>query len=340
MPRTAASIITSALQIAKCPHYTAQGLAELNSLLAHIAATIDFSAARGQWNFTFNSALSTTAGGNIVTSGPNPLPIDYLRVGVSGGSTGAQRSSKWYLQGVPYDMVEIDLYEFDDQVQQAGMQSYPYFWAKDPAPYQPIIEVTSGLNAGSAVIGGFVALETGWPLTRIAVGMSVAGGMGPISAIPPGTTITALATPISSGGTMSAPATASLQNATLLIGNPGAAYAYPPPSGAYNAMIRYQRRMPRLTQIQVDTGAYCWFDDDMALIDGLAGLMCKYTDDTRVSEFIGGGLGSNEGLYGKRIAQYLKLANDNANRASIVQLDRRIFGAAFSSLRNTKQVGF
>ena len=125
MPRNAAGVISAALSIAKCPNYTIQGLAELNSLLAHIAATVDFSAARGQWTFTFNPNLVTTGGGNIVSTGPNPMPIDYLRVPVSTGATGAQRSSKWYLQGVAYDMVEIDLTELDDQVQQAGLQSYP-----------------------------------------------------------------------------------------------------------------------------------------------------------------------------------------------------------------------
>ncbi len=131
-----------------------------------------------------------------------------------------------------------------------------------------------------------------------------------------------------------------MTGATLLIGNPAVGYAYPPPSGAFNAMIRYQRMMPRLTQAQVTAGAYCWFSDDEALVEGLAGLMMRYSDDTRVSEFIGGGIGSNEGRFGKRMAQYLRLADDNANRAGVVELDRRRFGTSFKTLRNTKTVGW
>ena len=339
MPRNASGIISAAVQIAKCPRYTAQALAELNSLLAHIAQTVDFSAARGQWFFTFNPNLVSTGGGNIVTTGPNPMPIDYLRVPVSAGATGAQRSSKWYLQGVAYDMIELDLTELDDQVQQAGIQSYPYFWAKDFSQYQPIIEVTGDLTANSTAVSTVAIIDTGTVLGSIVQGMSIAGGIGPLSIIPPGTTITA----VSGGGTgltLSAAPTATLVGATLLIGNPAVGYAYPPPSGSYNAMIRYQRMMPRLTQTQVDAGAYCWFGDDMALVDGLAGLLCKYVDDTRVPEFLGTGLGSNGGLYGKRMAQYLRTADDMSNRAQQVQLDRRQFGGSFSNLPQTKVIGW
>mgnify|MGYP001578871987 CR=1 FL=1 len=339
MARTAGSIITAALQIAKVPGYTAQALDELNSLLSHIASTADFSAARGQWNFTFNPTLTTTGGGNIVSGGPNPMPIDYLRVSVSVGSTGAQRSSKWYLQGVPYDMVELDLTELDDQVQQAGMQSYPYFWAKDFAQYQPIIEVTGNLAANSQSVAGVSVIDSGTALASILQGMSISGGIGPLSVIVPGTTITG----VSGGGTgltLSTPPSATITGATLFIGNPAAGYAWPPPSGAYNAMIRYQRRMPRLTQAQVNAGAYCWFGDDEALVEGLAGLMMRYSDDTRVTEFIGAGLGQGDGRFGKRMAQYLRLADDNANRSQTVTLDRRRFGSSYSTLPNTKLVGW
>ena len=94
MPRNAAQIIRAATLQAKVPGFaglapgatTAIALDELNNCLGHIARTVDFSAARGQWNFTFNSNLTVAGGGNIVLSGANPLPMDYLRVGVSGGS--------------------------------------------------------------------------------------------------------------------------------------------------------------------------------------------------------------------------------------------------------------
>jgi hypothetical protein len=331
VPRPASSIITQANQRARTPGFTAQALDELNSLLDHIARTVDFSAARGQWNFTFNPNLITTGGGNIITTGPNPLPIDYLRVGVSGGSTGSQRSSKWYLQGVAYDMVEIDLTELDDQVQQAGIQSYPYFWAKDMAQYQPVIEVTGDLTANSQNVANLAVIDNGSSLNSIAQGMSIAGGVGPLPLIVPGSTITGINVGARSLTLSAAPSGTMLQ-ATLLIGNPAVGYAWPPPSGAYNAMIRYQRRMPRLTQAQVNAGAYCWLDDDKLITDGLTGVMMGYSHDTDQPMF--------EAEFRKGLGQYLKLVDDTASRAQTVQLDRRWFGGKFSSLKNTKQVGW
>jgi hypothetical protein len=38
--------------------------------------------------------------------------------------------------------------------------------------------------------------------------------------------------------------------------------------------------------------------------------------------------------------EYLRLADDNANRAQTVQLDRRVFGRSFSALKNTKVIGW
>ena len=402
MPRTAASIISAAQQIARVPLYGTQALDEFNSLLRYIEETVDFSAARGQWNFFFNTNLVTTGAGNIIQTAGVPIPIDYLRVQVSGGSTGAQRSSKWYFQGVPYDMIEVDLTEFDDQVQQAGIQSYPYFWTKDLAQYQPIVEiigdlsfVTSGGGSGGDLSGGggpitggggplsgggsggggatttvqisnISPLDVGKTLGGIQAGMSIAGGIGPLSVIAPGTTISAVNSGVLTGGgggltggggtvtgggttaltlTLTNPvppaASMALAGATFLIGNPGLGLMYPPPSGAFPAMIRYQRRMPRLTQFQVNSGAYPWLSDaDMALEWGLTGLLMRYADDQRENIYIGSGIGSGQGQFGQWLGKYLRLADDNANRAQTVQLDRRVFGRSFSSLKNTKTVGW
>lgn len=338
MARTAASIITSALQIAKVPLYLTQAVDELNSLLRHIELSEDYSAARGQWNFFFPTTLISSGGGNIIQSAGVPLPIDYVRVPTSGGSTGAQRTSKWYFDGVPYDMVEIDLTEFDDQVQQAGINSYPYFWTKDLAQYQPIIEVTGDISGEN--IANLTVIDAGTALASIAEGMSIAGGIGPLSVIPPGATITGVAGSPPANLTISAAASAALTGATLQIGNPGLGLMYPPPSGGFAAMIRYQRRMPRLTQAQISLGAYPWFEDDMALVEGLAGLMCRYSDDSRVPEFIGAGLGSGGGRFGARMTQTRKPMQDLTNRAQTVQLDRRMFGKGFNSLKNTKTIGW
>jgi hypothetical protein len=407
MPRTAASIISAATQIARTPLYGSQALDELNSLLRYIEETVDFSAARGQWNFFFNTNLVTSGAGNIIQTAGVPIPVDYLRVQVSGGSSGAQRSSKWYFQGVPYDMIEVDLTEFDDQVQQAGIQSYPYFWTKDFAQYQPITEITGDLTissgppvltgggveltgggveltgggvdltfgsgspvlitgggadltgggvdltggggpgtAGVASITNISPIDVGQVLTSIEVGMSIAGGIGPLSVVAPGTTISAI---IGSGAALTLiltnpvpPAVSRpLAAATFLIGNPGLGLMYPPPSGAFPAMIRYQRRMPRLTQFQVNSGAYPWLSDaDMALQWGLTGLLMRYANDDRENIYVGSGVGSGQGQFGQWLSKYLRLADDNANRAQTVQLDRRTFGKSFSSLKNTKTVGW
>jgi hypothetical protein len=331
----AQNIINNACYIARAPGY-AQTIAvdELNALLKHIAQTVDFSAARGQFNFTFNTNLVSSGAGNIITASPNPLPIDYLRVPVSTGSTGAQRSSKWYIQGVPYDMVEIDLTEWDDQVQQAGIQSYPYFWAKDMALRQLIAGTTGDLSSSSQLVNNVASVA------GLTAGMSIAGGIGPRSAVVPGTTILTVTPGSPNTLTLSAAPTATLAGASLMIGNPPVAYPYPPPSGAYPVMLRYQRLMPDLTQTQIAAGAFCWFDDDQVLIDGLAGRLMGYSADGRMGDYIGGGLGSGGGLFGKGLAKYTRLADDNANRSRNVELDRRTFGRSFSALKNTKAVGW
>lgn len=441
MPQPALNIITRAMQRAKVGNinfvtgqvqgYLTQAIQELNSLLDFIAETIDFSAAMGTFNFTFNTNLVTIGHGNITAAGPNPLPLDYLRVETSGGASGAQRSSTWYLQGVPYPMVEIDLSEWDMQVQQAGMQSYPYFWAKDMSQRQIVLNTTGDITTGSTTVYNVPSI------TGIVPGMSIAGGIGPQSLITPGTYITAVTIfndasvtgnvvngstavsalsanaitqgwvvgmaisgtgipagatiasiditgtsltlsiaatatnligltvssneltlsqpPIASGaqaiqsliwgqtawgeGVWGGVTTTQLQ-ASLMIGYPPVGLPYPPPSGAYDAQIRYQRLMPPLTLAQVNAGAFCWFPDDMVLIAGLAGLLMQYSDDGRSNEFIGTGMGSGTGQFGGRIASYIKTADDKSNRSQQVLLDRRNFGKSFSLLKNTKLVGW
>lgn len=342
MPRPASSIIRDAAFVAKFSGSfgTAPGqteplaLTQLNNILDHICRTLDFAAAVGTWNFTFNTAMSVLGGGNISQAGPNPLPMDYLRVQTAGGSTGAQRSSKWYLNGVPYDMTEVDLTEFDDFIQQAGMQSYPYAWAKDFSTYAVMLETTGNVTLGTPNIGGLPST------TGITAGMSISGGIGPLNVIVPGTTILSVnagasSIAISQPPTLSVPGGGGIQSftgASIRIGYPGIGLPYPPPSGAYNAMIRYQRLMPPLTMTQVNAGAYCWFPDDQVLETLLAEKLAAFSDDTRAGQF-------NQ-FYMKAMGEYIAAADDRANRAQYVQLDRRFFGPNFSWLPNTKWVGF
>lgn len=123
MALTAAQIVTLACQVAKCPGYVSQAGQMLNAILADLSQTYDFEVARGTFYFNFQPGLIAPVGNSIFGSGPYPLPADYLR---------AQKDGVfWTLLGVPYFMVSCDISEFDQQVQQAGVQSYPYMYATD-----------------------------------------------------------------------------------------------------------------------------------------------------------------------------------------------------------------
>jgi hypothetical protein len=326
LPRTAASIISRAGQKSKTGNvvngvfqgYTAQALDELNDILDHIAQTIDFAAAMATFNFTFNTELTNTGSGNIIQASPNPLPLDYLRVQTSGGSSGAQRSSKWYLDGVPYDMVEIDLTEWDDQVQQAGIQSYPYFWAKDMSQRVIVLNTTGDLATDSVTVANLPTIAGLLP------GMSVAG-----TGIVPGTTVLTVG---STSCTLSQEPLVTQTQVSLMFGYPPVGYPYPPPSGAYNARIRYQKLPPPLTQAQVNAGAYAWFDDSEVLTDLLTERMMGYSDDARAGQF--------DAFAAQKLARYTRLADDRSNRATVVELDRRRFGGSFRNLPNSKRVGW
>jgi len=361
MPRPALGIISEALAASKTGQiiggiqagYSLQALAALNSVLDFLAETIDFARATRTFFFTFAPQLISEAASNIVTGAPNPLPIDYLRVQTSGGSTGAQRTSKWYLNGVPYIMIEVDLTEWDDQVMQAGIQSYPYYCAKDMSGgaiqcnFQGDISSASTLVQNLSTINILTgAITPGFsnnpPLSQLAAGMTIGGGIGPMSPIVPGTTITAInqsantltlsVPPNYLNGSPGTTWSGTMAQASLYAGWPANLLIYPPPSGAFNAMIRYQSYMPPLTQAQVNAGAYCWFSDDNTLIDLLAKRLMGIADDQRMAEY--------RAMAQDQVARYQARADDRGNRAQSVQMDRRYFGHDFSRLKNTKQVGW
>ncbi len=97
----------------------------LNSVLNELCQNYDFEVARGNYSFNFNPSSTTTSAfpNNVAGSGPYTLPTDYLRV--------EKDEFLWFLNGVPYPMINCDMSEFDAQVQQAGMQSYPALFATD-----------------------------------------------------------------------------------------------------------------------------------------------------------------------------------------------------------------
>lgn len=124
MALTAAQIISLACQDAKVPNFTAQALQFLNMELGDLCRTYDFELAAKTFYFNFQPGLIAQMGNSIYGSGPYPLPADFLRVK-------DDKSVFWTLQGVVYPLIPIDLSEFDMAVQQAGTQSYPWWFATD-----------------------------------------------------------------------------------------------------------------------------------------------------------------------------------------------------------------
>ncbi|MEK6591558.1 MAG: hypothetical protein AABZ67_00615 [Pseudomonadota bacterium] len=131
MALTATQIITLAVQTAKCPGYTSQAGQFFNAILEELAFTYDFDLSEGSTSFAFNPALISTSDNPNISNGmgPYPLPANFLRA-IAG-------DAMWFLQNVPYPLIPIDIAELDQQVTQAGLQSYPYFMAVDMSTSPP-----------------------------------------------------------------------------------------------------------------------------------------------------------------------------------------------------------
>ena len=135
MAYTSAQIVTRAVAQAKAKGGTVAAGQYLNLVLQELCQTYDFDVARGTYvgNFNPNSTTTTNYPNNTPGSGPYPLPAQYLRCDPN--------ESMWFLNGVPYPMVAVDLSEYDAKVQQAGMQSYPLIMATDLAASPPVFIV-------------------------------------------------------------------------------------------------------------------------------------------------------------------------------------------------------
>ena len=136
MPLSASQIVTIATQAMKCPGFASQAGQLLNAALSDLCQTYDFDVAKGTYTFHFNTSLITSAVyPNIaVGGGPYPLPADFLRMI-------DEKDAMWFLQNVPYPMISCDLSEYDNFVQQAGNQAYPYVFATDMSQSPPNLVV-------------------------------------------------------------------------------------------------------------------------------------------------------------------------------------------------------
>lgn len=121
---------------------------------------------------------------------------------------------------------------------------------------------------------------------------------------------------------------------TSLVSAP-AMFVWPPPSGAFPVTVRYQAQLPDIATPETDT-TVPWFPDQNYLITRLAGELMKIADDSRAEAFLGEKPSGAQGI----LTRFLKLDNDNEDRAKNVTLDRRMFRGNFNTLASTKAIGF
>lgn len=132
MVQSCAQICNTARQIAGCPGYMAQSGQALNEALAFVCETQQFDYARGE--FQFNFQLGLTDGILAPGCGPYILPADWFRANF--------REIWFYDVGIPHQLVSVDSYQYDQLIQQGGLQSYPTVYTTmlegvPPAPNEP-----------------------------------------------------------------------------------------------------------------------------------------------------------------------------------------------------------
>jgi hypothetical protein len=331
--------------------------------------TRDYAQARGQ--FIFNLGQNQVTGlpstpASQFGSGPYPMPLDYLRLSGSSGSSGAQKSFIWWLGGpgswVPYAVIPMDLAEFDMQVQGLGLQSFVWLAATDmatPIDDRIILKTTGDVVAGQTtllnlasttrLVGGGVMGIAGQGITPGTMllgsgstvpplspggGQGVSAGGGPISPGGGGPVTPGGGAPSAPAFFLSQPANATITGASIFFGYPPLIYIYPPPNEALQAMIRYQRLMPDI----VDPTRLLWHPHDEYVHEKLTGYLCGLNDDTRADRLLGGPdvIGSAE----NKLKLYLAMKDDENSHPARVELDRRYFGRGIGHLRNTKKVGW
>lgn len=113
MSATAAQIVALACQQAKVPGMTSQAGIMLNAILSELCQNYDFETAMGTNTF------------NFVGVGPYVMPTDYLRT--------KKNTMIYAIQGVQYVLIQLSYPEYRALVQQAGLQSFPTFFATDPS---------------------------------------------------------------------------------------------------------------------------------------------------------------------------------------------------------------
>lgn len=322
MSLTASQICSIARNRAGVPGYTVQSGQYLNTALEEIILTGDYEVARQAYSFTFSTAGQPTNAPNSLqiqnTSGPFRLPPDYLRV--------KKGDIQYYpLNNYPFQLTPIDIEEFDHQVQQAGIQTFPTYWMTDITQRRVFKSTSGNTTAGSGVITNVA------DLTGIAVGMGVFGDAiqpGTVTLVsdlsnPPNVTVTPAANVT---GTFTAPAVSALVFASC----PNA-YVWPPTGGAYPCFLRYFRKMPDIWSPEAATQVP-WFEYTDLLLDMVTARLMKDARDPRGAQLF-------QETHDE-LRRYRQMKDDRTNRAHRVTLDRRRFGAGYSQLPRSKILGW
>lgn len=134
MPLTSAQIVTDALQIAKCPGFTAQGGRALNFVLDDLAQ---------HRNLKVN-LISSSIQAAAYSNGPYNLEANYLRT----------YDMFFVVNGETYFLYPCSLKKYDSEVQTPGIANYPYEWASD---------LSAVANGGVGLL--YIYPQSGTPLT-------------------------------------------------------------------------------------------------------------------------------------------------------------------------------
>lgn len=319
MSLTAAQICTQARNRAGTPGYTVQSGQYLNQALEEIALTNDFAVAKQSYNFTFTPSGLPAFNTQIQpASGPFQLPPDYLSV--------AKGDIVYYpLTNYPFQLIPIDIAEFDHQVQQAGLQSYPNFWMTDITTRRVFKSTAGNTIAGQNQISNIQ------DMTGISVGMGVFG-----DAIQPGTVT--LVTGISGNTVTVSPAANVIGTywppsySALVFGTCPNGYVWPPTQGAYPAFMRYRRKMVDIWTPEASTQVP-WFEYTDLLVMGVQARLMQDARDPRAQPLMA--------ELRNELRRYMQMTDDQTNRtAKRVTLDRRRFGSSWSTLPKSKILGW
>ena len=123
MPLSAAQIVQQACQNAQVPGYIIQGSNLLNVILQELYQDYDTTASQADFYFNLPTGVDTFGRATM------PFPADYLRA--------KPNDCFYWIQGVPYELIPIDLAQMDMMVVTAGLSNFPISFAvdtsKDPA---------------------------------------------------------------------------------------------------------------------------------------------------------------------------------------------------------------